>query len=173
MANFYPYLISSLPMLHFEGHIPFSFEKFLNICQEFISEKDMEVLRKLQTDDLFKQKIDIIKKFSDFEILLRNELVRLRAARKNILSEKYLRTIDQFSDATIHHLGLAAVRHHSAVDAEKILDQARWGFLDTLLFGHYFDLEALIVYGLKLLILERWGKINTINKEMVLGKYLA
>jgi hypothetical protein len=173
MANFYPYLISSLPMLHFEEHLPFSFEKFLNKCQEFIPQEDLEILKSLQIDDLSEQKIDIIKKFSDFEILLRNELVRLRAVRKNIPLEKYLRTVGQFSDTTIHHLGLTAVRHHSAIEAEKILDQARWNFLDTLLFGHYFDLETLIVYGLKLLILERWDRINKIDKEMVLEKYIT
>ncbi|MEW6170394.1 MAG: DUF2764 family protein [Candidatus Omnitrophota bacterium] len=172
MANFYPYLVSSLPLLHFEGHTPFSFKDFLNKCQEFIPEEDMKVLNKLQTEDFFEQKIDIIKRFSNFQILLRNELVRLRAVRKNISPEKYLRITDQLSDTTIHHIGLASVRAHAPLEAEKILDQAKWNFLDTLLFGHYFDLEVLIVYGLKLLILERWKKINEINKEIALEKYI-
>jgi len=58
-------------------------------------------------------------------------------------------------------------------EAEKSLDEARWKFLDELSFGHYFDLDILIVYVLKLLLLERWGKINTADKTKILEGALA
>ena len=49
-----------------------------------------------------------------------------------------------------------------------MLDQARWAKLDELSFGHYFDLEALIIYAYKLRLLERWEKIRTADKERLL-----
>lgn len=48
---------------------------------------------------------------------------------------------------------------------EKILDEARWQVLDDLGFGHYFDMDSLILYAYKLKILERWEKIYTQDKE--------
>jgi hypothetical protein len=44
MAEFYPYLIASLPMLHFGMKPPFSFERFLEICDRLIPDKDFQVL---------------------------------------------------------------------------------------------------------------------------------
>jgi hypothetical protein len=63
---------------------------------------------------------------------------------------------------------MAAYRSASILEAEKILDQARWNFLDALSFGHYFDFDYLLVYGLKLKILERWEKIQKADKEILL-----
>ena len=43
-----------------------------------------------------------------------------------------------------------------ALEREKILDNARWTFLDEMELGHYADLDALSIYCRKLLILEKW-----------------
>jgi hypothetical protein len=172
MPNFYVYLISSLPMLHFGGAPPFSFETFLDKCDELIPQKDLEVLRALRPEDLSQQKSQTIQKFMEFETLLRNELVCLRAARKKVAPEKYLRP-DGYAGISIYHIAQAAQRNPAPQDAEEILDQARWDFLDELSFGHYFDQDFLIIYALKLLILERWEKINRADKQTLLESLIT
>ncbi|MDD5155191.1 MAG: DUF2764 family protein [Candidatus Omnitrophica bacterium] len=172
MSDFYVYLISSLPMLHFEGKPPFSFEAFLSKCSQFIPQKDLEVLKGLRSEGVPQQKSRIIRKVSGFETLLRNELVNLRAARKKIPAEKYLRP-DGYAGSSIYHIAVAAQRNPSPLEAEKILDQAKWSFLDELAFGHYFDPDSLVIYALKLLILERWEKIHNANKQVLLEKLIT
>jgi hypothetical protein len=43
----------------------------------------------------------------------------------------------------------------SPLVAEGILNKARWRYLDELEFGHYFDIERLVIFFIKLQILER------------------
>lgn len=172
MPNYYVYLISSLPMLNFGARSPFSFEVFLARCEEFIPQKDLKVLRTITSVESVQLKVALLKKIQDFDTLLRNELVRIRAAHKKIDPEKYLRP-DGYAGPSIYHLALAAHRNPSPLEGERMLDRERWNFLDELSFGHYFDRDFLIIYASKLLILERWERINKPDKAGLLEDCLA
>jgi hypothetical protein len=63
---------------------------------------------------------------------------------------------------------MTAYRHPLLFEAERILDEERWRFLDEICLGHYFDFDFLIGYVLKLLILERWHKVTQSGLEAVL-----
>lgn len=160
MAGYYVYLISSLPMLNFGAKGPFSYDKFLGMCEGLISERDMDSLRK--TD---------LKKWREFDMALKNELVKIRASRKHTDAVKYIRQ-DGYADPSIAHIAMNAHRAKSIIDAEKTLDHERWAFLDELSAGHYFDIEILMIYALKLLILERWERVRRSDKELLLEKTL-
>ena len=169
MPAYYTYLISSLPMLSFSAKLPFSLEDFFTKCANLVPQQEIELLRKLasQEDYLFNsQNLDTFKQWVGFEIALRNELVRARAGRKKIDPLKFIRPADSPS-ADIVHVAMVAYRSASILEAEKILDQARWEFLETLSFGHYFDIDYLLIYVLKLKILERWDKIQKADKEQL------
>lgn len=174
MAAYYPYLISTLPMLHFGIKPPFSSEKFLEICRQFIPEADIEVIKKAVINGEYAaaQIQPTLKKWQDFDTGLRNELVKIRCLHKHIASEKYLRA-DGYVPAYIIHLASTVHRTPDILEAEKLLGQGRWYFLDGLSFGHYFDLDFLLIYALKLFILERWDKIITADREAVLEEALA
>ncbi|MFH0917590.1 MAG: DUF2764 family protein [Candidatus Omnitrophota bacterium] len=175
MPAYYTYLISSLPMLNFSAKVPFSLEDFFTKCKNLIPEQELGVLRSICQEDscsLGEQSMDSLKQWVNFETALRNELVRARAARKKIDPLKFLRLPDS-PQAEISHLAMAAYRSTSILEAEKILDQARWNFLEALSFGHYFDFDYLLIYGLKLKILERWEKIQTAEKEHLLNAALS
>lgn len=159
-------------MLHFQGKPPFSFEKFLNKCQDLIPQKDMELISGLHLTEMAQQKNETIKRLAGFEILLRNELVKLRAVRKKVPPEKYLRP-DGYAGASVYHVAVAAQRNPSSLEAERMLDRARWDFLDELSTDHYFDLDLLVIYGLKLLILERWEKIDKADKQSLLDNLIT
>ena len=68
---------------------------------------------------------------------------------------------------------MAAYKSTSILEAEKILDQARWEFLESLSFGHYFDFDLLLGYLLKLKILERWDKVQRADKERLFNQVVV
>ena|SRR3990167_3527028 len=174
MVHLYTYLISSLPMLNFGAKPPFTFEKFIAICSKLIPEKDTGTLTSIPKIDpgLYKGAHPTLKKWEDFEIVLRNELVKVRSGHKHIDPLQYLRKT-AYLDSSLAHSAMNIHRNTSILEAEKALDLERWHFLEGLNFGHYFDLDFLIVYALKLLILERWEKIYSADKAKLLEETLA
>lgn len=161
-------------MLHFGIKPPFSSEKFLELCRQFILEADVEAIKKaaISGEYITTEIHPTLKKWQDFDTSLRNELVKIRCLHKHIAPEKYLRA-EGYVEAHIIHLATVVHRIPDLIEAEKLLDQERWYFLDALSFGHYFDLDFLLIYALKLFILERWDKIITADKEAVLEDALA
>ena len=175
MADFYPYLIASLPMLHFGMKPPFSFERFLEVCCPHIPEKDFQLVRTLPEPKHYFEKGKrhrIIQKWIEFDVALRNELVRIRATKKHIDPAMYLRP-DGYRGSSLAPVVMAAANIHTSVlDAEETLDETRWKALEDLATGHYFDLDVLITYACKLLILQRWENIRSADKTILLEQAL-
>lgn len=172
MSAYYIYLISSLPTLGLANKIPFTLEEFFIKCKGLISEKELQLLHDFCYQDSYsldKVSGTILEKWTYFEIALRNELVRVRSARKKVDPLKFIRFPDS-PDTQISRVALAAYRSSSILEAEKILDQQRWDFLEQLNFGHYFDFDCLIIYALKLKILERWERIQNADKQVLFNQ---
>jgi len=167
MAKFYTFLIASLPALNFGMKPPFSFERFLEKCRPLISEEDFSLLSNLPvTIDEYGKGVShpMIERWLAFDTALRNQLVKIRAYSRKIDEAKYLRGETPI-DVAISQVAMSSHRSTSILEAEKILDEARWKALDDLCFGHYFDMDSLILYAYKLKILERWEEIYTQDKE--------
>lgn len=174
MAVFYPYLVASLPMLHFGMKPPFSFEHLLELCRPFIPEKDFHLLRTLPHPGQYSEKgtrHPIIRKWIEFDVALRNEDVKVRAARRHIDPATYLRP-DGYRGPSLAPVAMAAHISTSILDAEKILDETRWKALEELATGHYLDLDFLITYAYKLLILQRWENIRNADGTTLLEQAL-
>ena len=157
-------------MLHFGGKAPFSFGKFIKTCKNLVSERDSSALRAIPQINKYADDeagYAILKKWRDFDTTLRNELVKIRSSRKKVDPAKYLRE-SGYADPSVTHIAISAHRNPSVLEAEKILDQERWRHLDELASGHYFDIDFLIIYGFKLLILEKWERILTVDKSRTL-----
>ena len=155
-------------MLHFAANPPFSFERFLEICKDKIADEDIEVIKLAKEAYTYQGEQPTLKRWCAFEVALRNELVKIRAGRKHIDPLKYIRG-DGYIEPHIAHIAMNACRNPAILEAEKGLDQGRWGALDELAVGHYFDLDFLLTYALKLLILERWQRINSADKPSLLN----
>ena len=170
MADFYPYLIASLPMLHFGMKPPFSFERFLENCRQFIPEKDFQLLRTLPPPETYSdegKRHEIVRKWIQFDSALRNEVVKIRAHRNQVDPGMYLRP-ERYSGPSLAQVVTAANMGASVLDGERSLDETRWRMLDELATGHYFDLELLIIYAYKLLILQRWENIRSAEGSILL-----
>jgi hypothetical protein len=175
MADFYPYLIASFPMLHFGMKPPFSFERFLGECQPFMPEKDFKILSTLPLPEEYQVKgkgHPLVQTWIEFDTALRNELVRIRVARTRREPAAYLRE-GVYGDSSLGPAVMAAGTSTSLPGAEKNLDELRWKKLDELATGHYFDLDFLITFGYKLMILERWERIRTAEGRILLAQALA
>lgn len=160
MASYYVYLLSSLPVLVFGMRPPFSFEGLLQRCRQLVSGEDMKIIESSSINGLYENTPDnpTVKKWREFDTELRNELVKIRALRKKADPAKYLRADNAvYLDAA--QIALHVHRIPSLLESEKALDIARWNFLEELNTGRYFDIDSLIIYAHKLLILERWERI--------------
>lgn len=174
MANFYIYLIASLPMLQFNSRPPFLYQAFLEKCKGFIPVDEFLLLEKIPKiiEHGMIESQPTLNKYLEFEFALRNELAKLRSARKHDDLQKYLREA-QTADPYIAHIALNAYRNPSIIEAEKILDQGRWVKLNELELGHFFDIDFLAAYAFKLLILERWEEIRVCDKKALFEGVLA
>jgi hypothetical protein len=169
----YYYTIASLPFLDFDSDPPFTGDEFLMACKNECNKQDFSLLQKtslippdspatLFNDNWGSAKLNtgqsLVDRFYTWERSLRNELVLLRAKKKGIDPDKYV----QEGEVRLEPVQVArsAFMNESPLAAEKILNKARWAYLDQLEVGHYFDLEKLLVYKLKLKILEQKAKAN-------------
>jgi hypothetical protein len=176
MASFHTYVVSSLPALMFGMKPPVSFNKFLSLCKDLIHDDELAVLAGLAASEgvmCAGAQNETLRKWRAFDTVLRNELVEIRASRKKADPAKYLR-LDGCPDSSYAaHMAINAYRKPSILEAERALDADRWRELDELSVGHYFDPDTLIIYGLKLLILEKWDKAYAADKERLLESALA
>jgi len=172
MPAFYPYVMSSLPALTFGMRPPVSFTGLLAMVKTLVPDEDLEALASVPALDAApcaKADNPTLAQWLSFNTALRNELVKIRASRKKMDPEKYLRSDGYPESVHAAHIAHNAYRRPSLMEAEKTLDLERWRVLDELAFGHYFDLDALIIYGCRLVMLEKWERINTADGARLLG----
>jgi len=142
-------------MLQFGIKPHFFHKEFLEKCREQLNISDMETLEKE-----LEERSPVLKEWNRFNSSLRNELARNRAIRKHKDPQQYIKEgIPQ--DPFVAPFSHWAVSQDSPLDAEYYLDRVRWEKLDELAVGHYFDMGYLIIYSLKLKILERWHIIDS------------
>ena len=156
----YFYTLSSLPMLRFEMEKPLPLDEFLSRCRVEMGEGEYKVLlsASIHPIGLHEPADPTLKRWWNWERTLRNELARLRAQRKGLDPERFLKPADwQVGPAEIAR---EALTRDDPLQTEEFLDRARWSFLGELEAGHFFDLGRLIVYFLRLQILHRRAFFN-------------
>lgn len=154
MSQYY-YAVASLPLLAYEMEKPYSTDAFLLLCREQLSERDYSLLADagLTWQPGQQATTALLASWWRFDRSLRNELVKLRAAKRGEEAEKYLQ--GETGVFAAQDLARNAFSQESPLQAEEMLNRARWSYLDELELGHYFDLEKLIIYYFRLQILER------------------
>jgi len=95
-----------------------------------------------------------------FESDFRNEMACFRAQKMSKDPYKYIRGTKENQPA-LREAIVQASKMPNLFEAETLLDKTMWAFLDDLVSGHFYDLDYIIVYGLKLKILERQQTYRT------------
>lgn len=156
-GNYY-YLLSSLPYLSFGAPPPISHHSLSERSRPWL---DGSALRIFETatiafQDASRRETDCgtLRSWFEFEHGVRSGLARRRA---DILGRPEARRPGSARRAPERSLAAVnrAFQANHPLDAEIQLMRARWTFLTELGSMHYFDLPALLIYSLKLQLLER------------------
>ncbi|MEA3499404.1 MAG: DUF2764 family protein [Candidatus Marinimicrobia bacterium] len=146
----YYYFASQLPSLSFKQNDFPSKQFFLEEAEKWLNKKDLDVIVKLNLDNykIKDERLSFLKKWIDFENNLRTEISKYRKAR----SENYKFTSRMFSSSIL--------KEKTPLQIEVMFLQFRWDFIEEMEFGHYSDLEFLVLYYLRIQILERLSLFN-------------
>jgi hypothetical protein len=175
MPRYYTYLISSLPSLQYATIPPLSMGDYLRMLAGFIPENELATLHKFASEEGSDalMAVETIRRYFAFDTALRNHLVRLRSTARDISPEKYVRPREELIDQSIEQYALEAYKSDAPLESEKVLDLARWGYLEEMGTGHIFDYEALLIYAMKLKILLKWHMITEADKNMIFNATIA
>ena len=171
MAEYY-YFVAQLPTLRPDDNLPLTLEGFLSQAAQFLSPGDYQRLHDALFGDPLKVKDrrGVAGAWIDFNHRFRNELAFYRATRAKKDPSLYLRG-DRRPDFYITQLIEEAARAENPLAAEKILDKARWHYLEEMLLGHFFDFEVVLIYGLKLKMMERYQFVDSDEGRAIFEEY--
>ncbi len=159
----YYYLYSSLPSLAFGGNAPMTPADFDALCAEAMTPEEFERLRsrpelKVPRDpDASGSLPPVYAAYTKFEQYLRTRIAQRRNGREEDKADPLPDPAEYYGEVDF---GLGAAASADPLEREKQVDRIRWNKLDDLEAGHDFDFDALCVYRLKLLILDKYRKRN-------------
>ena len=148
----YYYTIAQLPLLFFDRVPEISSESFLEEAEKWLSPRDFAVLSQadyaaLQT---IKRGPGVLKRYIEFERNFRTELVHWRRAQRD------------GQDYKPRSFPPSLVKEGNPLEVERKLLRYRWDIINELEWDHHFDLDFLVLYYIKLQILER---LSLFDKE--------
>ena len=161
--NYY-YLVASLPVLKLDGNVRMTSEFFLELCTEHVRIHDYEIIKHAIIDDFSNVLPNtVFEKWQAWERDIRNQLVLLRPQRLELDSALFLRGN---KDSIIISPDVRKIfEAPSPIAAENLLYNLRWCFLNELEIGHYFDCNTLILYYLKIQLIEKRQRLTQENGE--------
>jgi len=164
----YYFLVSSLPYLTKDSTVQLTVSSFMELCREQLTKNDLNIIEKCSLDNFIigKNINSTYLRWQLWEINLRNELLKLRSQKKGAQQDKYLVSCDRIIETD--EVARNAFNQASPLDAENMMDNARWNLIESMEVGNYFNLEKLILYSLKLQILE---KKASYNKELGIKEF--
>lgn len=141
----YYYFAAQLPFLKFGEHSFINRDYFLNEAEKWLSEKDYAVLFGVDINHFSPDKSApaILAAYKTHEVDLRRQLAALRGAQ------------GANGEYKISHDLQEALSGKNPLEAEREMLWLRWKFIEEIEADHYFDLEFLILYFLKIQIMQR------------------
>ncbi len=141
----YFYLAAQLPFLQFAQPPALERKAFLEEARKWMSSGEFLLLSRSNIDarQIFSDDPFLVREYKIFEKELSSELAGWRQARAAQQESRLLPWL------------ASLISEADPLQAEINLARLRWSMLDQLEAGHYFDLEFLIAFYLKLQILER------------------
>jgi len=172
MGKEYYFFAASLVMISFDQKPPMTVEEYLKLSKEFLTEENFASMKGFltgKTDDI-KTSSQALQRWIVFDKSLKNEVASFRAKRAHKNPDDHIKG-DSFRDYSLQDAINQASRKENLLEAEKDIDNIRWKFLEELSLGHYFDVDFLYIYGLKLKILERYVNIASTRGAEVFNIY--
>lgn len=136
-----------------------SVERFLGLCEQHLSARDMTAMRALLTQGNAAGH-GFSERWTRRETALRNAAARERAARLGRKADPYIRQPDT-ADVFVAKAVSDAMAKKNPMEVERALDRLRWETIEELQGSGIFSSNAILGYGLKLAIAERWAGMET------------
>jgi hypothetical protein len=152
MANKYYYLVASLPYLRIGGESRISKKSFLYECGKWLTPGDMEYLLSadMRGEEAEREKHQMLEELIEIDYDLRKELARIRDAIKKEETPRVPDMLKPVMDA------------ENPLSMELELAKLRWRFLEDRAAENFFDINWLVLYFIKVQMLER---LDTFDKE--------
>lgn len=154
----YYYLVAQLPMLFFGREAEITAEKFWEEAEKWLSRRDFHLLKSLDLGQMTEELAGnpVVRSVSRFEKGVKQDIANWRKAKR--LDQEY-------RPETIPS---AYLKEGNPLEKEERLLKLRWDLLDQLEREHHFDIGFVVIYYLKLQILQR---LLAFNKEEGLKKF--
>lgn len=140
------FLLASLPELEAFGEAPLDYEAFLSACEGNVSNHTLKKLRELSFN---------MNGWTEANDALMGEVNSQRTAR---LQKALPSAADR--DPVIVQLVSSLLDAKNPLEAEKLLLDAQFSLIDSLVGLHSFDETALFGYALKLKLIERQSRFK-------------
>ena len=142
----YYYLVSSLPLLKFAEAPLINSGDFMAEAKKWLKGSDFISLSGADINNFFAHKQDrpVVRQWKDFEYSTRQELALFRRAKRENSGYRLRNDLSEIIQ-----------QGNNPLEIERKLLLLRWNFLEEQETGHFFDLEFLLIYYLKLQLLER------------------
>lgn len=145
----YYYLVSQLPVLFFDRENPINIDQFLEEAEKWLSSKDYARLTSVHLTGEIPQKVpSVFALFLETDREFRRELALWRQSKREGWEYKP------------QSFPLSLVKEGNPLEVEKKLLKQSWVILEEQEKDHHFDLGILILYYLKLQILEKLAIFN-------------
>jgi len=173
VGSSYYFLCASLPMLAFGSKPPMSNEDFVRQSTGNVTVGDSEILlsARLLPGKKVKKNYPALKVWVGFETMLRNEMVNFRSKKLGKDPLDYFRG-EYVPAPNLTRIVLEASGEETPLEVERRIDTARWEKLEEIQQQHFFDLQFLVVYFLKLQILNKWDNMKTEKARKILRELL-
>ncbi len=152
------YLIAQLPMLSFGKEPGLTIDRFLAEAEKWLGAGDYKTLSSIDLSSVAIEKGDPdgLKRYKKFEFALRSDIAAFREAQR------------KETDYKPSSFPVSAIKEGNPLEIETRFIEFRWQFLDEMEREHHFDFTKLIIYFLKLLLLQRYF---TFDKDKGLKKF--
>jgi hypothetical protein len=171
LKNHY-YTLAALKTIRLGEKIPITEEYFLQFAEDTIDAKSYQILLKSRWGLTEPTGFSFADRILSWEKELRLELAKARISKRSFDTPPNLQASD--GRYSLLEQVRAVMALDSPLDAERYLDQLRWSFLEDIGARHYFDLEALVVYYLKLQLALRQEKfLEELGRDSFKKEYAA
>jgi hypothetical protein len=155
----YVYLVASLPTLELTTAPRLSSAELLRTSAGVLRRDHWDDLRAVLEDRVREVRAAELRPYLSAETQLRNAVARLRAARAGAAYDASDHPAPGY-DARCVTVAERAMELDDPRDRELALDRLRWTLLDELALTAPFGLQAVLAYGLKLRLAEKWAAMD-------------
>jgi hypothetical protein len=153
------YLVASLPPLSLGEKPPWTPAEFLFHCQGALTPEQWLELSLVLEGRTQEAESAFASWWHGVDTQIRNQLVRLRAARLQVEGRTYVRMHGGF-DVAVSQSVADAMAHSNPLERELALDRCRWAALNERILTDPFGFETVLAYGIRLRLLERWADLT-------------